>query len=126
MLDKQTTITHGWDHNIAPHDTSRYTLHTSRTSFMQNKPNYKKPEIDLTPYKTRRYGENAPLTTPKNKPKTNPIKANSNPNQTQFKPKTNPNQTQHDPHQKINLINSSGSILKCDPTPSKKPCAAIR
>ena len=53
-------------------------LHLSRglyksNLFMQNKPNFQKPEIGLTPYTTRRYEENIAHTTPKNEPNTNPI-----------------------------------------------------
>jgi len=62
--------------------------------FLQNEPNFRKSQINLSNYMTRDYVQmdtwsirkNEPKTNP-NEPKTNPILANKTPIRTQFKPK---------------------------------------
>ena len=58
--------------------------------FMQNEPNFKKVEINTSPYMTNRYAKICSLIQPKNEAKTKPNEPNSNPIRTQIKP----NQTQ--------------------------------
>jgi hypothetical protein len=58
-------------------------------SFLQNKPNFRKSQMNVNKVLTRDY-ENARL---QRRPKTNPIKPNTNPIQSQFHPK----QTQSNP-----------------------------
>ncbi len=68
--------------------------------FMQNEPNFRKSQVNVTDLMTREYVQmdtwsirkNEPKTNPI-EPKTNPILANKTPERTQFKPK----QTQFDP-----------------------------
>jgi len=62
--------------------------------FLQNEPNFRKSQMNVTDLLTREYeqidtwwsGKNEPKTNP-NEPKTNPIVANKTPIRTQFKPK---------------------------------------
>jgi len=62
--------------------------------FLQNEPNFRKSQVNISDYMTRDYeqmdtwssGKNEPKTNP-NEPKTNPIVANKTPIRTQFKPK---------------------------------------
>jgi hypothetical protein len=69
--------------------------------FLQNEPNFRKSQVNITDLLTREYGKMDTWSVRKNKAKTKPIqsqyKPNSNPKQTQFKPKTNPIQTQTKP-----------------------------
>jgi len=67
------------------------------SSFMQNKPNFQKAQMNVSRVSTRGYEDKTLGQRGKNKPKTkpiqtqsNPIKANKMPKQTQYKPKTNP------------------------------------
>jgi hypothetical protein len=59
--------------------------------FMQNKPKFRKSQMNVSVYITREYEEMDTWSSGKNKAKTNPIqtqfKANTNPIQSQFKPK---------------------------------------
>ena len=55
--------------------------------FMQNKANFQKAKIILTPYMTNRYVNICSLSQPKNKAKTKPNKAKSNPILTQINTK---------------------------------------
>ena len=54
--------------------------------FMQNEPNFKKAEINSSPYMTNRYENFCPLGQPKNEAKTKPNEPNSNPIRSQIKP----------------------------------------
>jgi len=64
---------------------------------MQNEPNFRKSQVNVTALLTREYVQmdtwsirkNKAKTNP-NEPKTNPILANKTPERTQFKAKTNP------------------------------------
>jgi len=65
--------------------------------FMQNKPNFRKAQMNVNMVLTRDYAKKTPGERGKNKPnsnpiqtQSNPIKANKMPKQTQYKPKTNP------------------------------------
>ena len=62
--------------------------------FLQNEPNFRKSQMNLTALLTREYVQMDTWSIGKNKPKTNPIqsqyKANSKPKQSQNKAKTNP------------------------------------
>jgi len=62
--------------------------------FMQNKPNFKKAQMNVSRVSTKDYEDKTPGQRGKNKPnskpiqtQSNPIKANKMPKQTQFKPK---------------------------------------
>ncbi len=57
---------------------------------MQNKPNFRKAEMNINPVKTMNYEQLTMNYANKNKPNSKPIKPKTNPIQTQFKPKTNP------------------------------------
>jgi len=61
---------------------------------MQNKPNFRKSQMNVSVYIKREYVKNDTWSSGKNKANSKPIqsqyKANSNPIQTQFKPNTNP------------------------------------
>ena len=77
---------------IFAHTATTLTTRCRRKNFfMQNKPNFKKHEIKLTPYTTKAYEEKHPSHARQNEPNSNPNKANSNPKQGQNKP----NQTQY-------------------------------
>jgi len=54
---------------------------------MQNKPNFRKAQMNVNSFITKDYENDNAFRLPKNKPNSNPNKAN----QTQFQPKTNPN-----------------------------------
>jgi hypothetical protein len=65
---------------------------------MQNKPNFRKSQMDVNKVLTREYEKMDTWLGGKNKPnskpiqtQSNPIKANKTPKQTQFKPNSNPN-----------------------------------
>jgi len=67
---------------------------------MQNKPNFRKSQMNVNPYNTTAYENISNWTLGENKPNSNPIKPNlsqfrcqSNPKQTQFKPKQSQFQT---------------------------------
>ncbi len=49
---------------------------TNQLLFMQNKPNFRKSQMNVNPYNTTDYENIANWTLGQNKPKTNPIKAN--------------------------------------------------
>ena len=73
-------------------------LHLSRTLyksplFMQNEPNFQKAKMNIRPFATKTYANIRLLGRRKNKPNSNPIKANL----TQFQSKTNPIRTQTNP-----------------------------
>ena len=83
--------------------------------FMQNKPNFRKSQVNVSDLITVGYGKMDTWSGGKNKANSKPIqtqykantnpiqtqfKPNSNPIQTQFKPKTNPKQTQNKPNTK--------------------------
>ena len=76
MFIKKPTVARQWGHNMEPRDASLFTLHASRTSFMQNEPNFQKTKMYLNPYNTKHYVNNAISVLRKNEPKTNPIKPN--------------------------------------------------
>ena len=62
-------------------------------SFMQNKPNSQKSQMNVNNVLTKDYENVHPLRRPKTNPKqtqSNPIQSQLKPKQTQFKPKTNP------------------------------------
>ena len=63
----------------------------SENFFMKNEPNFKKAEINTSPYITNGYVNFCSLGRPKNEPKTKPNEPNSNPNRTQIEPNSNPN-----------------------------------
>jgi len=69
---------------------SSLTCQPIMTSFMQNKPNFRKAKMKLNFYSTKDYERNDIFAVPENKANSNPIKAKTNPKQTQSKP----NQTQ--------------------------------
>ena len=61
--------------------------------FMQNEPNFKNAEMNVSSALSRRYGDFHILGRRKNEPNTNPIRTQTNPikaNLTQFQSKTNP------------------------------------
>jgi hypothetical protein len=60
---------------------------------MQNKPNFRKAQMNVNSFITKDYRKNDAFAVQKNKPNTKPIKANTKP----IKPKTNPIQTQSNP-----------------------------
>ena len=98
---------------------------TNQPLFMQNKPNFRKAKMNINLYSTRAYKNETAFRVRKNKPKTKPIQAKTNPKQTQFKPnsnpiqaKTKPKQTQFKPKQSRNKPNSNPIPL---PTPIFSP-----
>jgi flagellar biosynthesis GTPase FlhF len=72
--------------------------------FMQNKPNFRKSQMNVSPVITMNYEQRTMNYEIKNKPNSNPKqtqnKPKTNPKQTQNKPKTNPKQTQNKPNTK--------------------------
>jgi len=46
------------------------------TTFMQNKPNFRKAQMNVNPYNTRYYENKSNWTLSENKPNSNPIKPN--------------------------------------------------
>ena len=59
-------------------------------AFMRNEPNFRNAEMNVNKVLTKDYEDFLPRRTRKNEPKTNPIKAKTNPIQTQYGPETNP------------------------------------
>ncbi len=58
---------------------------TNQTFFMQNEPNFGKAQMNVNKVLTRDYENKPNWTLGENEPKTNPIKANSNPNKANFR-----------------------------------------
>jgi len=52
---------------------------------MQNKANFRKSQMNVTPYNTKDYVNKRDRTFGENKPNSNPIKPNSNPNKAKVK-----------------------------------------
>ena len=69
--------------------------------FMQNEPNFRKSQMNVTSLITADYENKTLSERGKNKPNTNPIqtqfKPNTKPIQSQYKPNTNPKQSQSKP-----------------------------
>ena len=59
--------------------------------FMQNEPNFKKAENNVSPCMTKEYENFCDFRNGENEPKTKPNEPNSNPNQTQFEANSKPN-----------------------------------
>ena len=59
--------------------------------FMQNKPNYRKSQMNVNTVLTNDYEQMDTWSIRKNKPNSNPIQSQFKPNQSQNKPNTNPN-----------------------------------
>ena len=59
--------------------------------FMQNKPNFRKSQMNVSDYMTREYENMDTWWSGKNKPNSNPIQSQFKPNQSQNKPNTKPN-----------------------------------
>ena len=57
---------------------------TNSPLFMQNKPNFLDAQINVSSFITKDYERNDIFAVPENKPNSKPIKANSNPIQSQF------------------------------------------
>ncbi|HIJ53441.1 MAG TPA: hypothetical protein HPP66_09855 [Planctomycetes bacterium] len=85
--------------------------------FMQNKPNFRKSQMYVSPVIIKGYENETLSRRGKNKPnsnpiqtQSNPIKANKMPKQTQYKPNTNPIQTQFQ-RQNYNRIRADKAYL---------------
>jgi hypothetical protein len=65
--------------------------------FMQNKPNFRKSQMNVTKVLTKEYVHMDTWSSGKNKPNTNPIQSQFKPNSNPIKAKTNPIQTQSNP-----------------------------
>ncbi len=82
--------------------------------FMQNKPNFRKSQMNVTKVLTKDYEKRTLGERGKNKPNSNPIqtqyKPNTNPIQTQFKPTSNPIQSQSKPKQTQSNPISTGPL----------------
>jgi hypothetical protein len=69
--------------------------------FLTNKPNFRKSQINLSPFITTNYEQRTMNYEVKNKPNSNPIqsqfKPNTKPIQSQFKANSNPIQSQNEP-----------------------------
>ena len=59
--------------------------------FMQNEPNFRKSQMNVTDLLTRDYDKMDTWSIEKNEPKTNPNEPKTNPIQSQFKANSNPN-----------------------------------
>ncbi|MBW8039627.1 MAG: hypothetical protein FVQ85_06465 [Planctomycetes bacterium] len=76
--------------------TTNYQLNTSdeRSIFMQNKANFRKSQMNVNKVLTKDYEKRTLGGRGKNEPKTNPIKANTNPIKPNFEGKKIPGQTE--------------------------------